>query len=291
LYIILGDGAATPYYTTIFCYNLGLSNYDALTEVGTDIVMMASNAEVVRFNPQASVNSLTGIPTGSVDKLEIGFPIGDKFLANFNPATAHVTWHIGSSVDKALYVSDFATGWYRWAFNQAPENTPAWSPFAVITNGAGCVQSVETTPGVHQLLVATAPGINGKILKRDITVFADNGAAYTWFASIGDIVLAQPGQLADVDFITVDANATGGPALLGLLFDEISGAFQAYPNYVPDTPYLPQSMSVITQRFYADQNPSPSICRYMQVQLSGPATATKDEILSYSIYGAVDNER
>jgi hypothetical protein len=83
---------------------------------------------------------------------ELGFPIGD-LLEKFNPATAYVSWHVDGSKDKAIYVSDGTTGWYRCNPTSTPETGLVWSPFAAITGGCSAVQSIEVSPGVHRLLV------------------------------------------------------------------------------------------------------------------------------------------
>ena len=76
-------------------------------------------------------------------------------LAPWNPNTAYVTWH-SSGEDKAWFLSDGTTGWYRIGVTPSPEQGVTISPFATIVGGAEAVQSIETSPGVHQLLVGPA---------------------------------------------------------------------------------------------------------------------------------------
>ena len=287
IYVILGNGATIPYYVSIFCRNIGLSHYDAITEAGTEQILLSSTGECVRFDPSAAINALTGIPNGQLDRQQIGFPIGDVLQNSFDPTKAYVAWHVHGSLDQALYVADGSTGWYRWAISVMPEQSAAWSPFAQIVGGAGCVQSTEVFPGDVELLIG--PVSSGPILKRSLTTWLDNGAAYNWYANVGNIVLAQPGQLAKVDFVTVDCNASNNGQVVGVssLFDEISGSFQSYSNPVNDPVYLPPSTSILGKRYYF-ANPTPSVGRHVQLQFSGSAQNTADELLSYTIYGAIE---
>src|SRR5712691_5701724 len=103
----------------------------------------------------------------------------------------YVTWHVSGSQDKAWFVSDGATGWFRLNPTAAPESGLTWSPFATIVGGCKAVQSIEVAPGVHKLLLG--PTGSGQILKRDLTVNTDNGTSYSAFGVMGSIVLAQPG--------------------------------------------------------------------------------------------------
>src|SRR5262249_21333453 len=163
--------------------------------------------------------------------------IGDQFtLSNWNPANAYVTWHVSGSQDHALYVSDGATGWFRMTPTASPESGLTWSPFATIVGGAKAVQSIEVSPGVHKLLLG--PVSSGNILMRDLSTNQDNGASYTANFRIGSIVLAQPGQIAELAFITTEAQAKGSQPLVSVLLDEVSGAAQNLPRFTTDPPQL-----------------------------------------------------
>lgn len=163
-----------------------------------------------------------------------------------------------------------------------------WSPFAAITGGCKAVQSVEVTPGVHKLLVG--PTGTGSILQRDYTVSTDNGTAYAAHGTIGSLVLAQPGQIAELAFVTFDASQIGSAPTISVLIDEISGTFENLINPVADPTQLPASQTLYGQRVYFSTTLAPAICRHMQIKFSWPAEAFANELLSLTIYGGFASE-
>ena len=169
VYLILGNGSAIAaaagvgivvFYAVPFLRRLGLLNYWAEDARGSIVYMMTNDGRLVSFNPSSQIVYLD--PEKSIN--EIGFPIGDQppatsitllggSLAGFNPANAYVSWHGSGSADQALYVSDGATGWFRCNPNQQPDGGAVWSPKRNIVGGCQAVQSIETAPGVFQLLI------------------------------------------------------------------------------------------------------------------------------------------
>ena len=73
------------------------------------------------------------------------------------------------------------------------------------------VQSVETSPGIHQLLVG-GTGPAEIILARDLSVFTDNGVSYDAYFVMGSINLVHPGELALLKFFGVRLQRTSVPA-------------------------------------------------------------------------------
>jgi hypothetical protein len=255
----------------------------------------------------------------------------------FDPASAFLAWHISGSDDKALFVADGSTGWYRLNPTPAPEAGMTWSPKANIANGCKAVQSVETSPGVHKLLLSPAapdpnsfplwdvdtfyftgnnvhylgvaytalqnsvgvvpgsPGAAvfwsvdvpvGPILYRDLNASTDNNNTYTAFATIGSIVLTQPGKIAEVMFITCESLAVGTRPTVNVLLGEISGTFETVPRSSADPPQLPQSTTIFADRHYLSETQEPAWCRHMQLQFSWTAENAANELLSYTIFGA-----
>lgn len=275
IYLIAGKGtAASPLFPTPYVQGTGLLSYNALTVNGTIIYLFTSDGQLIALDPSAGQS-------------QVGFPIGDQ-LQNWNPANVYVTWHVSGTQDQAVYISDGATGWFRLITAPSPETGLVWAPFASITGGCKAVQSVEVSPGLHRLLVG--PIVSGPILRRDITTWADNGIAYSAFVTIGSIVLAQPGQVAELDFITTDSLAIGSRPSVSVLIDEIFGSFEAMPLYVPDPPQLLPSTSLYAQRFYFSQTQDPAICRHLQIKVAWPAENFQNEMLSLTIYGGFSGE-
>ncbi len=279
IYLIANNGAAIP-AAVLYAQGLGLLNYNALDVFGSSIGFFASDS---------TFNTLD-ISSGPS---ETGFNIGNLLqVAPWNPNTAYVTWH-SSGEDKAWFLSDGTTGWYRIGVTPSPEQGVTISPFASIVGGCEAVQSIETSPGVHQLLVG--PSNSGPILARNLTQFQDNGQGYTWFATVGSHVLANPGQLAEVAFITTDSAAIGSPLSMGVILDEAvplyTGPFENIPEWVEDPPTLPKSTSILSQRFYLSQTQEPAVCRSLQYQITFPAENAQNALWTCSIFGAILQEQ
>ncbi len=281
VYIITGLGtSSSPFFAQPFLANVGLSNYNAFDINGSVLYMMTTDGHVIELDPNSGIS-------------EVGFPIGDKFDNNYIASDAYVTWHVAGSEDKALYVADGQTGWYRMNPTPAPESGTTWSPFATIaqTSGVQAVQSIEILPGTRKLLLGPGPGKTGPILQRDLNTFSDNGTAYPCFATIGSIVLAQPGELAEVSFFMTECSAVGSRPTISVLLDELSGSFENLTTSVNAT-ILPTSTTIFNDWFYLTQGAQPAICRHLQLKVAFSSTDTvKNELLTYSIFGRHFSER
>lgn len=270
IYLIAGKGtAASPLFPTPYVSGTGLLSYNALAVNGTIIYLFTTDNQLMALDPSAGQS-------------QVGFPIGDQ-LEDWDPSQVYVTWHVSGTRDQAVYISNGSTGWYRLITAPSPETGLVWAPFAAISGGCRAVQSVEVSPGLNRLLVG--PTNSGPILRRDTTTWSDNGVNYDAFVTIGSIVLAQPGQVAELDFITTDSLAIGSTPQISVLIDEIFGTFDPMPLYVADPPQLLPSTSLYAQRFYFSQTQDPAICRHLQIKVSWPAENFQNEMLSLTIYG------
>lgn len=278
IYLIPGQGTPENPISPAYPYakGIGLLNYNALDIFGSSIGFFASDKT---FN----VLDFSSGPS------EVGFSIGDKLQgSSWNAANVYVTWH-SAGEDKAWFVSDGSTGWYRVSVTPSPEQGVTWSPFATIVGGAKAVQSIEVTPGVHKLLIG--PTTSGNILNRDISSWLDGNSAYTWFGIVGSHVLANPGQLAEVAFLATDCVATGTKPSISVLLNEafpyFIGPFEQINFAVPDPPTLPESKSIYGQRFYLSETLQPAVCRSMQWRIDFPAENAQNELIAATIFGAV----
>lgn len=280
VYMISGQGTPSSIlYAYPLIPGLGLLSYNCLTKLGGTFYLFTSAKKLVALDPSAGFQ-------------EPGQPIGDR-LINLSPSTAYLTWHDGGATDTALFLADGSTGWYRMSmnFNSSVESPVVWSPLATIAGGVKAVQSVETSPGTKQLLLG--PATTGPILKRNLQVWTDNGAPYTANATIGSIVLAEPGQMAQVAFLAADSVAVQNStrAAVAVVFDEAlpyyTGTFATLSNVQNDPPRLAPSTSLYSHRYYTNQLQLPTWCRHMQVRISWPAENFQNELLSLTIFGAV----
>jgi hypothetical protein len=274
----------------------GLRSYNAVSYDGSNLYIFTSDKQQLCLNPNSG-------------SYENGFPIGDLLETTVDPTKVYLARHVSGSQDNALFLA-VPTGWYRNNPNQAGasmsgEATSVWSPFANFTatiGGIGAIASIETSAGVTQLLVGL-PALNtsgvpvaGPVLVRSLTTFTDNGAAYSWSATFGSFVLATPGKVAEAAFVTTEMNNSGGTftatqCAVSVLLDEISGTFESLSKSVNDPPGELPSTTVLANRFWLSQGSESPTVRHMQVELSGSAASTRDEILSLAINGALQAEQ
>jgi len=276
----------------------GLRSYNALCVDGSTVYVFTSDRELLTLNPNS----------GSV---EVGYPVGDLFELTQDPTTAYLARHVSGSRDNAVYFAN-PTSWYRLNPNQvgasiAGEATPVWSPladFSTTIGGIAAIGSIETAAGVTKLLVGlsanNASGIPqaGPVMVRDLATFTDLGATYTWSATIGSIMLATAGKLAEVDSITTEMNNSGvvnginysyTQCAVAVLLDEISGNPENLVNNCQDPPGQVASVTVRGRRFYLSENQGGAcpVCRHIQVNVSGTAVATMDQVLAITVRGAL----
>lgn len=282
--IIQGNGtAASPIESAVpLIEGVGISSYNALDINGSIIGFFTTDNQFLIADPA------NGITTA-------GFPIGDQFRLNngspgqtWDSTKVYVAWHVHGE-DQAWYVCDGQYGWYRLISTPAPEQGGyTWSPFGQIVSGCQCVQSIETSPGVHNLLLA--PVTTGEILARDLDSSTDSSSPYPATATLGSAVLAQPGQMAVVQFITTESVNVGIPLVLGVIVDEAlpyyNGSFEYLKNWKMDPPTLAFSQSITGQRFYmAEAEDFASMMRHMQIQVTWAAEAEPSELLTLTVFG------
>jgi len=314
VYLIpINNGVILP--SQIYVPGMGLSSYNALDVCGTLIGLFTTDHQFVLFTPAVGVDHI-GNPIANILRLDIGEPGMD-----WNPANAYVGWYVNGE-DMGWFLADGTFGWFRLVSTPAPEKGEAWSPFAQINpvttygyagQGAGAIKSVEVAPGDHRLLVGPSllGGTNGygSILYRDLDASTDggegdynggflvNGTTYPAFGVFGSYVVAHPGQAALINFITTDQVAPqaggGSPLILGVIFDEAlpyyTGSFDIIKSWIPDPPNLPESTSILGQRFYmseAGDGDTAAMCRHLQILIQWPSEAALNELQSFTIFGS-----
>ena len=275
-YIVLLDqgtgaaSAASSLFMTVLIEGLPLLHYDAFTVNKTTAILMTGQAMVISLEASAGI-------------LEISLPIADQ-IAAYDPKAAFVTWHAESSAETALYVSNGQGEWWRWAATTAPESGFNWSPRAFITNQASAVQSIEVTPGQNRLLIGPGPA-GGPIGFRDRSTSADNGTPYAAYTTFGSIVLAAPGQLGGLAFITLESSRVGTATALSVLIGEIHGTFENVRRSRQDPPNLPPSASLYSDRFSLLQGQQAVWCRHFQMRVDWPAENAANELLGFTVFG------
>lgn len=286
LYAILSDsvqlvaGASAP-FSVSKVLDIGILSPNCFSLNGQNPFLFTSDRQIVGLDPTAGV---------TVE----GFPIANILAtAPFDPETTYITWHVNGT-DQRLVCGDGSTGYYTMMNNIAPEPPSAvWSTKRQIVGGCSAIKSVETFPGIFQMLVG--PSSSGPILYRDINSAQDNGTNYASWAIIGSNVLAHPGQIAEIGFLHLDAKRNGSIPVLGVLIGEIYG-FPGCPpisnltKVVNDPPRQPEVKSSYTKRYYLSQTGEPAWCRHMQVLVSFGTENALNELMSLTIFGAIHLE-
>ena len=107
-------------------------------------------------------------------------------------------------------------------------------------------------------------------------------------------MLALPGQVAKVAYITTDSVNTGSPLVIGLLVDEAlpyyKGSFEILKDWVFDPPCLKPSKSILSQRFYLSELHEEAVCRHLQLMVQWPAENAANELMAFSLWGAYEIE-
>jgi hypothetical protein len=299
IYIIAGNGTASSPILPAIPYEqgVGLANYNALDINGTLIGFFTTDKQFLIFDPSAGLSY-------------VGNPIGDQFRqdngkpgTSWNTATVSVAWYTNGE-DQAWFVADGQYGWYKLINTPSPESGISWSPFATIVGGISVIGAIQTTPGVHSLLIG--PLQTGSILMRDLNATTDGGTdplssafpgvPYPAYGVFGSYVLALPGQIAKIGFITTNSVRTGSPLVIGVLFDEAlpyyQGSFDLIKRWENDPPNLPASKSFYRQRFYMSEDHDESAyCVDLQFMVQWPPEAAANELVSFSLWGAFEVEQ
>lgn len=296
-YAIWGLGTqAQPYYTKVFNQGGGLLNFDALDTSGPWIHMFTTDQRLLSFQPSAGYTAV------DPDSDDAGAPIGDQFVkvttggideALYDPASAFVTFFSKGTNDTGLFVADGTAGWFRFSRVTQPETGFLWSPRAEIASGTSAVQSVETAPGINNLLIG--PSVPGPILRRDTSASTDNGTPFDAWAVLGNIELCQPFELAEVAAVELDSAKTGTAPTVGVLFDEIEPTlekpFIMLRKTGNDPVLLRASQTLNSERFMALQTGHSTDCRHMQMLVEFGVQDAPSELLSHSVYGRRKAER
>lgn len=298
----------------------GILGYNSFAQNGAAAFILTPDKTLLYFDPAAGV-------------ADNGFPIAAEVqtVANINPGVTYLTWHTNGSLDRALYLNAPTTTvgvqlleskQYRMNQTSAPETGLSWSPLAFVnvhgfdqtTYGTSAVASIESAPGLRKLIYGHAK--LGGIMYRNTAVYTDTAIVsgvltldntYDAFATIGSLVLAQPGQLAEIEFIETDCPASGTSPTITMWLDEIS-TFSGSSNGITfsvtancdDPPELNgytagqgpsgngwASQTLLQKRSYLDQAGQPVICRHCQIKFDWPAANSPDELYSYTLYGSV----
>jgi hypothetical protein len=305
LYLIGGGPSITTYFSQLLVDGLGLLSWNALTQMAGIPHIFSSDRQLIGIQPGQGI-------------IRVGHPIGD-LLTDFDPTLTYLTYHSYGDLDHALFIGNGVDTWYRCDTNLAPDSSytgPVWSPKCQIAGGFKALGSIITSPGTSQLLIG--PTAAGHVMTRDSTfnIFSDAGAvgtgaggnAYEAYFTMGNIVLATAGQMAQMGFIQMDFQKVGTQPGVLVLLDEIAAingaSFESISNtFISDPPkmYGPTAVpaSLWMNRYYFSQTtpvnpeqiPKPAWCKHLQIKVDfGDIDTVQNELMAFTIFGALWQE-
>lgn len=211
---------------------------------------------------------------------EISFPIG-PLLENISPKDAFVSVHRQGTSDVAVYLSDGNDTVYRLSLTLG-----GWSPKHSIAGGVRFCKSVEIDTGQYAVLIGRPTG-GGFVLKRDPTVFTDDGQSYSAYLTFGSLLIVPPGRLAEIDSVIYEGTAVGNiPSVLILVNDfgpkglgDGSGDFVSLGTSVSEPPTLSTIPTTFkSRRFYVHPSSATKLLKHLQVKVDFGVSTVKDEI-------------
>jgi Ice-binding-like len=242
IYMIPDDGQGTIEPSYVYAAGVGISSYNALDWNGPTIGFFTTDSQFLTFSPSAG---------GVIDSV----PIADQFTLrnghpgqNWFPANVYVASYT-SGQDVGWFVADGMNGWYRFINNPAPDLGQSWSPFAAIAaqGGVKAIKAVETSPGVHHLLLgAPNDGAPHYILYRDTTSSTDGGTIVSTPATPPANHLGTAFGFDILAGSAITGSAGAGSTIAG-------GNIGIYPNNASSVTNFPPSVLVSPGVFnYAD---------------------------------------
>jgi hypothetical protein len=291
--VISGGPATGSFFTYTLVRGVGLLSWNFLDALAGEVFFLGADSVLRVLSPNLTLTNA-------------GFPIQDELAnaavsgvqdATWNPSTGYLAI-LQSGNDNMIAIADGATGWYR--LNPRQQNgsingtEPIWSPFAAVTNGCKMVVTVETSPGIKKLLVGATTG-GQEVLKRDTTVYTDNGTPYDAFFIQGTLALARRGELSILRFLEADFSGVAYHPTVSYLLNEAFSStsvftpFTLAPQFDPPTVYgatlSPTSYS--PNRYYFAGVGSLARCIFLTLKVDFGTTANADTIYNLSVNGAI----
>jgi hypothetical protein len=274
-YVSTGSTAATFTVPQIWQANWGVQSQNCVAQDGDNVFIFTSRGQVYNF-------SANGVQ-------EIGWPIATQ-LGGFTPASCYIALHRsggqGSDADEGLFIADGSANVYRYS-----NVTSSWDPVIQPVGGIGAIASIELSDGAWHMLMGRASG-SGYILKRDLTVFSDDGTAYACNVIFGSLTVSPPRTVAIVNSVIYQAPIVGTYPTVSVMLNEVTDTgslpskFVALPNPVTDPPQLALAQSTVWTKRHdlkAAQSPLPQFVQHLQVKITFATEAYANEIWGFGV--------
>ncbi len=262
--VVLGGPQTLTFWVQPLLQNFGIQSPNCLTQEGDEMLLYTTQKQLFALSPSG--------------KNELGFNVAPTLANNFTSTGSYLTIH-RSGQDQGLFISDAATHVERYNIN-----AESWDTLATPLMGSGPIASIDLAGATTGRYLVMAVG--GNIVRRNPSVSQDAGVSFTGFATIGSIVLSEPGENEYyVQNLLVTSAAVGTDLVIAVLPNEISGSFTNIPKTVQDSWRLPASSSINMFRYdwAGNQSAIAKLVKHFQTKITLPTENAKNEIFSLSI--------
>ena len=261
------QGISNPGFTVNkWLSDIGARQQNAVDTDGSNIYIFTSDRQFLRISSQG-IEELSQNISDQTDLLD--------------PTQVYVCQHRSGSQDSRVFLTDGVSKWLPYNLMMG-----AWEPAKTPVDGSGigAIASIEIRPGIWKLLKGDTRA--GQVLQqRDQNTFSDNGTNYTWNVVFGNIPLADPSQLANVESIIGRFTNVGNIPTVSVLPNDISGSFLQITRSVPEPPEASNPPTGhLARKYYLGDSPAWSQMTHLQIQFSWIAEAFQNEMLSFGIF-------
>jgi len=265
--IHIAQGIANPGFTVNkWLSDIGARQQNAVDTDGSNIYIFTSDRQFLKISSQ-------GIE-------ELSQNISDQ-TDLFDPTKVYVCQHRSGSQDSRVFLTDGSTQWLPYNLMMG-----AWEPARTLGDGSGmgAVSSIEISAGVYKLLKGSTTA--GQIIEqRDLSTFSDNGSNYSFNVVFGNIPIADPSQLANIENLVGRFTNVGNLPAVSILPNDISGAFVTIPRSVNEPPEASNPPTGhFAFRWYLNDAPIWTQMSSLQIKFAWPADPFQEEMLSWGLF-------
>jgi len=265
--IHIAQGIANPGFTVNkWLSDIGARQQNAVDTDGSNIYLFTPDRQFLKISSQ-------GIE-------ELSQNISDQ-TDLFDPTKVYVCQHRSGSQDSRVFLTDGSTQWLPYNLMMG-----AWEPARTLADGSGmgAISSIEISAGVYKLLKGSTAA--GQIIEqRDLTTFSDNGSNYGFNVVFGNIPIADPSQLANIENLVGRFTNVGNLPAVSILPNDISGAFVTIPRSVNEPPEASNPPTGhFAFRWYLNDAPIWTQMSSLQIKFAWPADPFQEEMLSWGLF-------
>lgn len=261
------QGISNPGFTVNkWLSDVGARQQNAVDTDGSNVYIFTSDRQFLKISAQGME--------------ELSQNISDQ-TDNFDPTAVYVMQHRSGSQDSRVFLTDGSTQWISYNLMMG-----AWEPARTFADGSGvsAIGSIEIQPGTYKLLKGSTTA-GSVIQQRDLSTFTDNGSAYSWNVIFGNIPIADPSQLANIENLIIRLSLPGTLPTVSILPNDTAGAFSTITRSVQEPPESNTTPTgYVARRYYLGDSPVWTQMTHLQVQLAFTTDTVQNELLSWGLF-------